>query len=83
MWTPRRARPAGTRTPNGSAVRTGIAGIAAKRAVTIASVECARGASLSHAGSFDCVATRTSGARDLVEVTVSPDGRWSWTSPTL
>jgi hypothetical protein len=66
-----------------AAVKANIADVAASHGVTIASVECARGASLSHAGRFDCLATRTTGGRDLVEVSVSPDGRWTWTSPTL
>jgi hypothetical protein len=66
-----------------AAVQSNIADVAASHGVTIASVECARGASLSHAGRFDCLATRTTGGRDLVEVSVSPDGRWTWTSPTL
>jgi hypothetical protein len=66
-----------------SAVHANITDVAASHGVTIASVECARGASLSHAGHFACLATRTTGARDVVKVTVGPDGRWGWTSPTL
>lgn len=65
------------------AVQANIADVAASHGVTIASLECARDASLSHAGRFACLATRTTGARDVVEVTVSPDGSWRWTSPTL
>jgi len=66
-----------------AAVRANLAEGAASQGVTITSVECARDASLTHAGRFFCLATRTTGGRDLVEVTVSPNGRWDWTSPTL
>jgi hypothetical protein len=66
-----------------ASVRANLTDAAASHGVTIASVECARGASLSQAGHFACLATRTTGARDVVKVTVGPDGRWGWTSPTL
>lgn len=66
-----------------AAVRANLADAAASHGVTIASVECARDASLWRAGTFPCLATRTTGARDLVTVTVSPDGTVEWTSPTL
>jgi len=66
-----------------ASVRANLTDAAASHGVTIASVECARGASLSQAGHFACLATRTTGARDVVQVTVGPDGRWGWTSPTL
>ncbi|MCU1472596.1 DUF2510 domain-containing protein [Amnibacterium sp.] len=65
------------------AVKASISDHAASQGVAIASVECAPGATLSRAGVFECLATRTSGTRDLVTVTVSQSGRWDWTSPTL
>jgi hypothetical protein len=57
------------------AVKASIANDAASRGVTIASVECPAGASLSKAATFECLATRTTGMRDLVVVTVSQSGR--------
>ncbi|HEY0373223.1 MAG TPA: DUF2510 domain-containing protein [Amnibacterium sp.] len=57
------------------AVKASVANDAASRGLTIASVACPAGASLSRAGAFECVATLTTGARDLVIVTVSQSGR--------
>jgi hypothetical protein len=66
-----------------AAVRSSVSDEAASHGVRIESVECAPGASVSRAGSFECLATRTTGARDLIHVTVSPGGALTWTSRTL
>jgi hypothetical protein len=66
-----------------ASVRSTVSDEAASHGVRIDSVECSPGASLWRAGSFDCLAVRTTGARDLIRVTVSQGGGLSWSSPTL
>lgn len=66
-----------------AAVRANLTTEAASHGVTIASVECEPGASLSRPGTFQCLATRTTGTQDVIDVTVMPSGRWSWASRTL
>jgi hypothetical protein len=64
-------------------VRSTLSDEAASHGIRIVSVECPPAASLWRAGSFDCLAVRTTGARDLIHVVVSQAGRVTWSSPTL
>lgn len=66
-----------------AAIRGDIADAAASHGVTVASVECPRDASLWRPGTFSCLATRTTGERDVIRVTVSRDGGVAWDWPAL